>query len=347
MPEDYTPTHPKLKVFVRLALTRITIFGYVTYALALLLLPLLWSRFGERQWLLIGLAYAPGILYLFPLLPLFASAALLKIRPLLFPSLLLLTLVFFGRMDFQFPRQGQSQGDKSLSVLSYNVRAGLGGREEITAYLKEQWSDLIGLQECRQPLDRRFQDPTPAILADMKSDYHFARGGHRGELVSLSRYPIVSSQEHDLRGYSPCLEIIVDIKGEKFRFLNVHVLTGDPKGILKKGPHGRTAYLNVTAQSRREQAAALLEVLAQSELPTILVGDFNSPPSSQLYRDFCHKLQDSFALKGTGFGLTYSVERPLWRIDYLWASPTLGVEACWVEPCKLSDHKPLAGRFRW
>ncbi len=332
---------------MRLALTRITIFGYITYALTLLLLPLLWWRFGERHWLLIGLAYAPGILYLLPLIPLFVAAALLKIRPLLLPSLILLAVVLFGRMDFQLPSPRTPTQEESLTALSYNVRAGLGGHEEITAYLQEQGSDLIGLQECRQPLDRRFQDPTPAILAGMKSDYHFARGGHRGELVSLSRYPIVSSQEHDLRGYSPCLEIVVDIKGEKFRFLNVHVLTGDPKGILKKGPHGRTAYLNVTAQSRREQCAALLEVLAQSELPTILVGDFNSPPSSRMYHDLRDKLNDSFALKGIGFGLTYSVERPLWRIDYLWASPTLGVEACWVEPCKLSDHKPLAGRFRW
>lgn len=332
---------------MRLALTRITAFGYLITTLVFLLLPLLWWRFGEGQWLLIGLAYAPGVLYLLPLVPLFTVASLLRLRALLLPSLLLLALVFFGRMDFQFPHPGQPSGEKSLSALSYNVRAGLGGGEEIAAYLKEQESDLIGLQECRQPLDRRFQDPTPAIVADLKKDYHFARGGHRGELVSLSRYPIVSSQEHDLRGYSPCLEIIVDYKGEKLRFLNVHVLTGDPKGILKKGPHGRTGYLNVTAQTRREQAAALLEVIAQSELPTLLVGDFNSPPSSRLYRDLSAKLNDSFALKGTGFGLTYSVDRPLWRIDYLWASPTLGVEGCWVEPCQLSDHKPLVGRFRW
>ncbi len=321
--------------------------GYFLYAAVLLILPLLWWRFGERHWLLIGLAYAPPIFYALPAVPLFLAAAALKLKKLLVPSIALALFLVWGRMDFQLPSPGQPAGAHSLSVLSYNVKAGLEGPEEIANYLEQQGSDLIGLQECRQPIDRRFHDPTPTILAKFEKSYHHARGGHRGELLSLSRYPILSSQEHDLRGYSPCLEIVVDKNGEKIRFLNVHVLTGDPKNVLKKGKHGRTAYLTVTAQSRQEQSAALVEVISPSDLPTVLVGDFNSPPGSALYKTLAGKLQDSFSVKGTGFGLTYNVKRPLWRIDYLWASPSLGVEACWVEPSKLSDHKPLAGRFRW
>ena len=332
---------------MRSALFRLTVVAHAAYGLFLLLLPLLWARVGERHWLLIGLAYAPGVLYLLPLLPLVIAAAFFKAPKLLAASLVMTLVVVFGYMDFQWAGSEQPKGERQLSVLSYNVRAGLGGKEEIADYLRSQGSDLVGLQECRQPLDRRFQDPTPEILAELKDDYHFARGGHRGELVSLSRYPILSSKEHDLAGYSPCLEVVVDVHGEKVRFLNVHVLTGDPKKVLKKGKHGRTAYLKVTANSRREQCAALLKVLAESDLPTFLVGDFNSPPSSRFYRDLSAQLQDSFAVKGRGFGLTYSVERPLWRIDYLWASSHFGVDRCWVEPSRLSDHKPLAGSYRW
>lgn len=332
---------------MRTALTRVTVLGYLFYAAVLLILPLLWWRFGERHWLLIGLAYAPPILYALPAVPLFIAAAALKLRKLILPSIALILFVLWGRMDFQLPRAGQPTGDNTLSVLSYNVKAGLEGPDEIAKYLEEQGSDLIGLQECRQPIDRRFHDPTPTILAKLEKSYHSARGGHRGELLSLSRYPILSSKEHDLRGYTPCLEIVVDKEGQKVRFLNVHVLTGDPKNVLKKGKHGRTAFLTVTAQSRQEQSAALLEVFSLSDLPTVLVGDFNSPPGSALYKSLSTQMQDSFAVKGTGLGLTYNVNRPLWRIDYLWASPGLGVEACWVESSRLSDHMPLAGKLRW
>ena len=216
---------------MRTALTRVTVLGYLFYAAVLLILPLLWWRFGERHWLLIGLAYAPPILYALPAVPLFIAAVALKLRKLILPSIALILFVLWGRMDFQLPRAGQPTGDNALSVLSYNVKAGLEGPDEIAKYLEEQGSDLIGLQECRQPIDRRFHDPTPTILAKLEKSYHSARGGHRGELLSLSRYPILSSKEHDLRGYSPCLEIVVDKAGQ----IELHFQGAVP---VFKGEHG-------------------------------------------------------------------------------------------------------------
>ena len=325
--------------------------GFALYAAVLLALPLLWWQFGERHWLLILLCYAPPIFYLVPVFPLAGAAALLRIKQLLVPTLLLVLVIGLGPMDFQFPSRGAPSGQARFSVLSYNVRAGLGGdgrgaRESVADFLKGSQADLIGLQESRQPMDTRFEDPTP-IIKETLSGYQSARGGHRGELLSLSRFPIISSQEHDLDGYSPCLEIIVDANGRQLRFLNVHVLTGDPKGVLKGKPKQRTNFLSVSAKSRRDQTAALRQVLAQSQLPTILVGDFNSPPGSALHQSLASVMQDSWAQKGLGFGLTYRSDRPLWRIDYLWASPNLGVENCYVLKTQLSDHKPLAGSFRW
>lgn len=325
--------------------------SYALYALALLALWLMWLRYGERHWLLIGLCYAPPLLYAAPLVPLFGAALLLGNKRLLLPSVLLTGAVLAGPFDFQLPRLGTPTGSTSLKVLSYNVRAGLGGdgkgaSEKVAAYLKESGADLIGLQESRQPMDQKFSDPTPTITAAL-SGYHVARGGHRQELVNLSRYPILAQQEHDLNGYSPCLEIVVDVKGQKVRFLNVHVLTGDPKGVLKGKAAGRTDYLRQTATSRHEQTGALVSLIKSSELPTILVGDFNSPPGSLLHRNLSTVLKDSWAMKGFGPGLTYRSDRPLWRIDYLWVSPGIGVESCRVEKSRLSDHKPLGATYRW
>ena len=319
----------------------------VMYALAVLLIQVVLWRWGERHWLLVLFCYAPPVLYLVPLLPLLLAAAALKMRGLALALFFVAAFIIFGPMDFRIPRPGGGEG--TLKVLSYNVRAGLGGNgqgagEQVADFLHDSGADLIGLQECRQPMDKHFTDPTPVILEQMKG-FHSVRGGHRGELLTLSRYPILSSKEHDLDGYSPLQEIIVDADGRKIRFLNVHVLTGDPKRVLKGKAASRTDYLRVSAQSRHDQTKALVRVIEQSDLPTILVGDFNSPPGSRMHRELAKLMQDSWRRRGLGFGLTYRSDYPLWRIDYLWASPALSVESCEVVRNRLSDHKPLRGSF--
>lgn len=239
------------------------------YSLAVLLVSFALWRWGERHWLLIGLCYAPPVLYLIPLLPLLAAAAVLKMRAMALPLLVLTAYIVAGPMDFRFPRPGGGEG--ALTILSYNVRAGLGADGKgagpaLADFLHASGADLIGLQECRQPVDTRFSDPTPDIVERM-SGFYSVRGGHRGELLALSRFPIVSSQEHDLDGYSPLQEIVVEVNGHKVRFLNIHVLTGDPKRVLKGKAASRTDYLRVSAQSRHDQTRVLLRVLRQSDLP--------------------------------------------------------------------------------
>lgn len=319
----------------------------ILYALAVLLVQVVLWCWAERQWLLILSCYAPPVLYLVPLLPLVLAAVALKMRELGLAICALALFIVFGPMDFRI--SGPGGGEGALKVLSYNVRAGLGGDglgagEEVADFLRDSGADLVGLQECRRPMDKHFTDPTPVILERMKG-FHSVRGGDRGELLALSRYPIVSSKEHDLDGYSPLQEIVVDANGHKVRFLNVHVLTGDPKQVLKGKAAGRADYLRVSAQSRHDQAKALVAVLGQSDLPTILVGDFNSPPSSRMHRELAKLMQDSWQRRGLGFGLTYRSDYPLWRIDYLWASPAFGVASCEVVCNRLSDHKPLRGSF--
>lgn len=319
------------------------------YSLAVLLISLLLWRWGERHWLLIGLCYAPPVLYLAPLVPLLAAAVALKMRLMVLPLAALTAFIVAGPMDFCVPGPGGAKG--GFTVLSYNVRAGLGGDGKgaapaVAEFLSGSGADLIGLQECRQPIDTRFTDPTPEILERM-SGFHSVRGGHRGELLVLSRYPVLSSQEHDLDGYSPLQEIVVDLNGRKVRFLNVHVLTGDPKRVLKGRAASRADYLRVSARSRDDQTLAMSRVLRQSDLPTILVGDFNSPPASRMHRDLATLMQDSWQSAGLGFGLTYRSDYPLWRIDYLWASPQFQVASCEVVSHRLSDHKPLRGSFCW
>ena len=307
------------------------------YALALLSLPVFWSVLGERHWPLILLRYLPGGLSLLPI-PFFLL--FVRDRRTWIASLALMGFCAFTFMGLQLNLGGSEQGE--LSVLSYNIRAGLGGPEEIASFLKSGDFDLIGLQEMRAPMIDKDADPLP-VLEEALPDYQVARGGKRGELAIFSRYPIQSIAERDLGGLSKALEARVDVEGQTVRVLCVHLMTGDPLRKLKDR-EGRFQWLNVTAETRVTQFGALRELLDE-DVPTILVGDFNTPPNSDGHDLLAEKLQDSFQEVGFGFGYTFRADIPVWRIDYIWASPSLVPQSVDVLSSQLSDHRPLLTRF--
>ncbi|MCA9795255.1 MAG: endonuclease/exonuclease/phosphatase family protein, partial [Candidatus Eremiobacteraeota bacterium] len=119
--------------------------------------------------------------------------------------------------------------------------------------------------------------------------------------------------------------------------------TGDPEGKLK-GRGGLTQRLQLTADTRRRQFDALLTLLDEP-IPTLLMGDFNTPPRSHQYWRLRALAQDAFT-RGSGWGLTYKAHLPLWRIDYAWLSPQLQVTGCWTTSVRLSDHRPLFVEFK-
>lgn len=166
----------------------------------LFLLPILWWALGERHWPLILLRYMPSVMFLTPL-----PVLLLAIRKrwvwLAGVALTVFVAIFY--MGLEVPGRAREGG--SLSVMTYNIRAGLGGPEKIGAHLLEQNVDIIGLQEARAPLADPKADPVPALSENLQG-YQMARGGSRGELVSYSRYPILASREMDLGGIARALD---------------------------------------------------------------------------------------------------------------------------------------------
>ncbi|MBI2265126.1 MAG: hypothetical protein HYU64_08130, partial [Armatimonadetes bacterium] len=96
--------------------------------------------------------------------------------------------------------------------MSFNIRAGLGGDEAIGGYLKGSGCDIIGLQEARKPVVAPNPDPVPKI-ASVMPDYFIARGGIRGELVTFTRYPILTVREHTLGDFSTCVESVLSMDG--------------------------------------------------------------------------------------------------------------------------------------
>ncbi len=304
------------------------------YAFLLLLLPVLWTMFGENYWPLILLRYAPGVIFLVPLLPLMAMA---RDRIAWGFAAVSVFLVVSNLMGLQARIGPTTPGE--FSAMTFNIRAGLGGPKEIGEFLKRQSVDVIALQEARAPMSDLKADPMTAIQ-DSLEGYSMARGGLRSELVLLSRHPIVSFSEFSLGGLSKALDARVTIEGRTVRFLTVHFMTGDPLKTLSTGGHGRFEWLNLTARSRRTQFLALSDLLRE-EVPTVLLGDFNTPPNSEGHARLSINMVDSFGAVGKGFGYTYRSDWPVWRIDNIWLSGDLIAKRSEVVASELSDHRPV------
>lgn len=314
--------------------------GLIAYLVVLAFLPVLWSVYGETQWLLILLRYLPGFILLAPI-PILVLMAWNK--KAVAAGLVAGLLGVFYFMGLELP--ARSKDGPNLRVMSYNIRAGLGGPEAIAEYLADSGIEVIALQEARAPLADPKADPVPTI-SDGLDGYSLARGGSRGELVVLSRHPIIESQEIDLGGIARALDVRLDVTGEPLRVINLHLMTGDPLGKLKKGKSGRFRWLNVTAESRAVQFEALNQHV-EEEIPTLILGDFNTPPNSDGHALLSQSLSDCFGAVGSGFGYTFRADLPVWRIDYVWSSRELVPCTAEVESCQLSDHRPLVVELDW
>lgn len=306
-----------------------------TGAVWLTLLPLLWRAAGERQWFLLLCQYAPPYLYLLAWLMLALLAALTRPRRAwlgLLPPLLWFLLVLLP-FHVQRGRNGQ------FSALSWNIQAGLSGPDKIANLLKESNADVVALQEVRVPLGQPGAvDPLTTILT--RWPRQVARGGAGGELVVLTRFTMINQRLHPLGGLSQALEVMVEREGKPFRILNVHLMTGDPEGKLRGQSGWSTRRVTLSAETRQIQANSLLRVIQSSDTPTLLMGDFNSPPTSTAYSTLQKGLTDAFAVSGWGWGLTYPANHPFWRIDYIWCKNLTPVQTQ-VLHLPASDHRAL------
>lgn len=321
-------------------LRRAWIATFYVYAAAVVLLPVLWAVFGESWWLLILLRYAPPGVFLVPVAVLGLPLLLLRPRGHAVAAVALALWVVFGLMGFEWPRKAAPDGAE-LTAVTLNIRAGLEVEAPaLAAFLRDSGADVVALQEARKPSAAPRPDPVPELVR-LLPEFQVARGGLRDELVILSRHPVLSTRVYELAGLSEALEARIDFRGRPLRVLDVHLMTGDPRGALRGQGFAFRRRLQLTAETRHLQTQALLDLLVGESVPTLLMGDFNTPPHSASHERLSRVLVDGFGAAGLGFGYTYKSSLPVWRIDYVWASTELGVARSEVLPERVSDHRAV------
>ncbi|MDI6906727.1 MAG: endonuclease/exonuclease/phosphatase family protein [Thermoanaerobacterales bacterium] len=116
---------------------------------------------------------------------------------------------------------------------------------------------------------------------------------------------------------------------------------GERRGLLvARRPDFTLActHLGLDAGERREQVAAILEILRRYDGPLILAGDFNCRREDPELEELHSFLRDTAP---DALPYTYPAERPSVKADYIFVSPHFTCHSLYAPHSPASDHLPL------
>ncbi len=324
------------------------------------------------------LAYGPRAAVLIPVivvLPWVLISARRAIIPLLIATWIAVVPVMGARfapiaLMRSFPESPESG---TVRVMTFNVLIGNLLSLQLTDLIDTYHPQIIGFQECGEQLRTAIQE-LDGWYTDQVSG-----------LCTLSRWPLTpldsmnspkdSGRERGLLGgYGNLARYRIDTPNGPFVFVNLHLPTarygleslvaGDglvpstTTDAVKEAARviSATAVQEIDERltsSRRarelaSERASLYATSGEVNTPLIVVGDFNMPVESTIYRQYWSHLSNTFERVGNGLGWS-KVEGKLLRIriDHILTNGSL------MTPLKVvigdswySDHRPVVADFR-
>lgn len=301
-------------------------------------------QLGDRVWWALPFLFGPRWLLSLPLLGMVPWLLAAPKRAWL-PALAGGAVVVFGLLDVRLGLGRLAAGSGTpFRVLELNAGAGSHGTtpaEAVVAEMARIAPDVAVLAECGN-------GPVRAALSQLPG-YHFKVSNT--SLCLLSRGAIMEWNERDpmdiwkMNGSGAIVRALVESPAGPVRIGLVHLET--PRDALDHFPDlssiptlGDLTRAN-TRQREFESRAAREWILASPPMPTIVVGDFNLPVESAIFRRYWGDLRDSFSRSGLGSGHT---KRTRWwgvRIDHILTSSDIGSVRSFIGRELGSDHLPL------
>jgi endonuclease/exonuclease/phosphatase family metal-dependent hydrolase len=233
------------------------------------------------------------------------------------------------------PRDTTATAD-TLRVVAYNIHHGEGmdsvvALERIAALIRDKAADIVALQEVDSMTTRTGGVNQAAELARLTGlhgvfgSFMPYQGGAYG-MALLARWPFEGVRNVRLPdGAEPrtALSAVVTLPGtgQTVRVVGIHFYRTDDE--------------------RLAQATALSEMLGEDDVPTLLAGDFNSTPGSEVMAF----LADSWEIVAKGDDrLTFPSYDPVREIDYVLYRPSDRIAVAGrhlVDEPVISDHRPV------
>lgn len=305
---------------------------------------------AAAAWVLVyrGDAWAPATVLLFgprwllviPPLLLLVPAGRAGRRPLA-ATFAALLIILGPVMGFNVPWAtvtAAPTGGPRLRVLTCNMHYG-GNATAVEAVAAATRPDVVALQEWREPTGTN---------APRWDGWHVDR---QPGLFLASRYPIkrvdrVGQSSNREKGSAARYDL--DTPAGPVVVFSLHLAS--PREELKGAVLAvETGLDDLTANSsmRDRQCEFLAAAAGEVTGPILIVGDFNSPAESVVFRRHWGEYRDAFADAGWGWGYTFRNRWTRVRIDHILVGGGGRADDCRVGPDMGSPHRPVLADVSW
>ncbi|MDB4883801.1 MAG: putative rane protein [Gemmatimonadetes bacterium] len=280
--------------------------------------------------------------FLLPLL-LLVPAALYYQRQLLLPLLGAALVVAGPIMGARtgWRRLLPAPAGTHLRVITFNTDASDLSAQLLPDLLARWQPDIVAFQECGELLSASVR---------LSAGWHHFEGK---DLCLLSRYPIRAasvmdrsgldrvkqSEAKEFGGAGYVVRFLLEGPSGAIRLGNIHLET--PRKGLEGLMEGDLRRLQLNTEVRQLESSMARRWVSEGAGPLLVLGDFNTPVESRIFRDHWGDLADAFSTAGTGLGMTKYNGWIRARIDHVLASSEWHVDRVTVGPDARSDHRPL------
>ena len=318
---------------------------------------LCWLLFvvSESWWVSTVLTYAPRAPFVAPTLGLLV-AALFWQRRSLWVNAVSLAVVLGPVMGLSVPASrllspsAAEAREFELRIVSCNVQAFKPNFAKVLEEIAVIQPDVVALQEAF---------PLSPLLDEAFRDWHTV--SHDRYWVG-SRFPVKLVAQCEVPIFERSAGMVVEIETPSgpMRLGDIHQMTAR-RGLMElskrslldgEGPRR----LEESQELRVEESLLIREQIesARGDKPLLIVGDFNTPVSSQMFQRHWGDFQSAFDLAGIGYGYTspckanrfWPENLPWARIDHILCSPEWTVRSCQIGKSAGSDHRLITATLR-
>jgi endonuclease/exonuclease/phosphatase (EEP) superfamily protein YafD len=326
----------------RTGAARVAAYACWAYLAAVVLVAALMWGWGDRAVLGTVLLFMGRWVFLLPLVALVPAALWLR-RDLLLPLGLAAIVVVGPIMGFRagWRRLLPAPDGTPLRVVTYNAGGGAVLAQVLPEVLAQWQPHVVALQECGDML---------GAAVRLSAGWHQYVGR---DLCLLSRFPVreasvmdrsgldrvKQSEAKEIGGAGYVVRFVLDGPRGPIRVGNLHLET--PRKGLEGLMERDLRRLRMNTEIRDIESHLARQWVEQGAGPLLVLGDFNTPVESRIYRQHWGHLTNAFSVAGTGFGMTKHNGWIRVRIDHVLASDAWRVNRVQLGRETYSDHRPL------
>jgi vancomycin resistance protein VanJ len=291
---------------------------------------------GDNEWLATMLLFGPRWLCGLPL-PLLVVAAAIWSRRLLVILAIAAYVLIGPLMGFKFNLPVSSAAPTSLKVLTCNVDQNNFNPRALSELIMGTQPDVVALQEVSTETKFIWPKDWQVLVHD--------------EFIVASRWPIREDGSIRRNIYElSSARFLVQLPDREVQVFNIHLKT--PRAGLEavlKERRAAVERLDAVLDFRARESEGVSLWVNEYQGPKIVLGDFNTPGESVIFRRDWSALTDAFAARGWGFGFTKISPDLGWaygtRIDHVLSTDEIVPLRARVGPSVGSDHLPLLVEF--